>query len=171
MKKLRSWPGHPYVALPARVYLAAVFLTACWHKLLNPGSFALDIATYQILPLELINVMAIILPWIELVAATMLLSGIRSRAAALLISGMMLMFTVAISIALYRGQDMSCGCFASQGAAEDPISWRTVARDLGWLALSGYVLFLDNAPLGLDTWLARKKAEGHHDAGREVEKS
>ena len=170
MKKLLAWRGHSYVALPARLYLAAVFLTACFHKLVNPGAFALDIATYQILPLELINLMAIILPWIELVAAILLLTGFRTRAAALLVSGMMLMFTVAISIALYTGQDMSCGCFASQGAADDPISWRTVVRDLGWLLLSIYIFVFDTVPLGLDAWLARRKAGIVVERDKEVER-
>jgi uncharacterized membrane protein YphA (DoxX/SURF4 family) len=140
------------VALPARIYLAAVFLVASWHKLLDPAAFALDIATYQILPLALVNPLAIILPWVELVAGLLLLVGLRTRAAALLVAGMMGMFTVAILIALGQDLQMSCGCFAAQGAVDDPISWRTVARDLGWLALAVYVLVFDRRPLGLDRW-------------------
>jgi uncharacterized membrane protein YphA (DoxX/SURF4 family) len=147
------------LALPARVYLAVVFLLACWHKLLDPASFALDIATYQILPTVLVNPMALLLPWVELLAGLMLLLAFRTRAAALLIAGMMFMFTVAITIAVIRGLEMSCGCFASQGLVEDPISWFTVLRDLSWLALALFVLFLDRRPLGLDTWLAARKGE------------
>lgn len=156
MTRLLAWRGHPYAALLARVYLAAVFLWACWHKILEPGSFALDIATYQTLPLSTVNLLAIVLPWIELVAAVMLLAGFRTRAAALLVTGMMSMFTAAVAIALAKGLDMSCGCFASAGAADDPISLRTIGRDLGWLGLSLYVLVFDGTPLGLDRWLARR---------------
>jgi uncharacterized membrane protein YphA (DoxX/SURF4 family) len=134
------------------VYLAVVFLLACWHKIADPAAFALDIATYQILPLGLVNLMAIVLPWVELAAGSMLLVGLRTRAAALLVAAMMLMFSVAIGLALDKGLDMACGCFASQGAAEDPISWRTLARDGVWLSLSLYVLLFDRAPLGLDRW-------------------
>jgi uncharacterized membrane protein YphA (DoxX/SURF4 family) len=84
----------------------------------------------------------------------MLVIGFRTRAAALLIAAMMAMFTAAIAIAVAKGLDMSCGCFASQGAAEDPISWLTIVRDSGWLLLALYVLFLDDRPLGLDRgWL------------------
>ncbi len=82
----------------------------------------------------------------------MLLVAWRTQAAALLVSGMMVMFTVAISIALAKGLDMSCGCFASQGATEDPISWRTIIRDLGWLLIGVYVLVFDRAPIGIDRW-------------------
>ena len=171
MKKLLFWRGHSYLALPARLYLSAIFLMACYHKLLDPDSFALDIATYQIMPLSLVNLMAIVLPWIELLTAIMLLTGFRARAAALLISGMMLVFTVAISMALARGQDMSCGCFASQGAVDDPISWRTIVRDLGWLLLSVYVFVFDAVPMGLDSWLARRKAGRCPPEYKEVKES
>jgi len=159
VKRFLAWRGHPWLALPARLYLAAVFLLACWHKLVHPGSFAMDIATYQILPLALVNPMAIALPWVELVAGLMLLVGLRARAGALLVAGMMLMFTVAIALALWKGLDMSCGCFASQGAVDDPISGLTILRDLGWLALAVYVFVFDHTPLGLDGWLRRRRGE------------
>lgn len=158
MTGILEWKGHPFLGLVARIYLALVFLFACYHKILHPHAFAIDIATYQILPLGLVNLMAIILPWVELAAGLMLLVGWRTRTAALLISGMMVMFIVAISIALAKGLDMSCGCFASQGAAEDPISWKTIVRDGGWLFLGLYVLVFDRAPIGIDSWLARRRA-------------
>jgi putative oxidoreductase len=157
VKTLFDWRGHAIVALPARLYLAAIFLFACWHKILDPAGFALDIATYQILPLGLVNPLAIMLPWVELAAGLMLLLAFRTRAAALLVAGMMVMFTVAIAIAVAKGLDMSCGCFASQASAEDPISWRTVMRDLSWLLLAAYVLIFDRRPLGLDLLLGRRK--------------
>ena len=157
MRALFNWRGHAILALAARLYLVAIFLFACWHKILEPAAFALDIATYQILPLGLVNPLAIVLPWVELAAGLMLLLAFRTRAAALLVAGMMVMFTVAIAIAVAKGLDMSCGCFASQASAEDPISWRTVLRDLSWLLLAAYVLIFDRRPLGLDCLLGRRK--------------
>lgn len=149
-----DWRGHQYVALLARVYLAFIFLTACWHKILHPDLFAVDVATYQILPLSFVNIVAITLPWIELGAGLMLLFGFRVRAGALLVSGMLFVFIVALVIALSKGLDISCGCFASTGAQEDPISMRTVLRDLAWLVVAVYVLFFDRRPLGIDRWLS-----------------
>jgi putative oxidoreductase len=156
MRRFRDWRAHAPLAFAARLYLGLIFVTASWHKLMEPGSFALDIATYQILPLALVNPMAIILPWVEIVSGLMLIVGFRTRAAASLIAGMMLMFTVAIAIAVGKGLDMSCGCFASQGAAEDPISWGTIARDTGWLLLGVYVLFVDHKPWGIDRLWPRR---------------
>ncbi len=159
MQRLLAWRGHPLLALAARVYLAAIFLLACVHKIADPHAFAVDVATYQILPLSLVNAVAIVLPWVELAAAALLLAGVRVRAGALLVSAMMLVFLVALGVALARGQELSCGCFASQGVAEDPISWKTVVRDLLWLALALYVLVFDARPLGLER-LRRAAAPG-----------
>jgi len=74
---------------------------------------------------------------------------------------MMVMFIAALAVALAQGLDMSCGCFASQGAqSEDPISTATVLRDVSWLLLSLYVLLFDTRPLGIDRLLARRRALG-----------
>lgn len=159
MSRLFTWKGHAYIGLAARVYLALVFLFACVHKIISPGDFAVDIATYQILPTVFVNPMAIVLPFIEAFAGTLLLIGLYTRGAALLICGMMAVFTAAVSIALANGLDMSCGCFASKGAAEDPISWKTIIRDISWLMLSVYVLVFDDARLGLDGLLRKRRAK------------
>ena len=58
MNRLLAWAGHGWLALPARWYLGFVFLLACQHKIAHPGAFALDVATYGILPLSLVNLMA-----------------------------------------------------------------------------------------------------------------
>jgi uncharacterized membrane protein YphA (DoxX/SURF4 family) len=149
MSRLLDWRGHALVALPVRLYLGGVFLYACLHKILDPGAFALDVATYQLLPLQLVNATALVLPWAELFAGVLLVAGFRARAAALLIAGMMLIFMAALGWALHRNLDMSCGCFASSGH-QDPISGLTMLRDAGWLALALYVLVFDRSPLGLD---------------------
>lgn len=156
-KRVRDWPGHAWLAAPARLYLGIVFLFACWHKILHPDQFALDIATYQFLPLVLVNGFAITLPWVELGSGLSLVTGWRSRSAALLVVLMMAAFMVALSWALDRGLDMSCGCFASNSVVnEDPISSMTLVRDGFWLALAAYVLVFDRRPIGLEMIGARR---------------
>ena len=148
----------PWLILALRLYIGYVFLAACFHKIVHPAMFAVDVATYDILPLAVINLMAIVLPWIELAAGLMLVAGFRARAAALLSSGMMVVFIVAISIALARGLHMSCGCFASQGAVEDPISLLTVARDAVWFIMSVWILVFDRNSFGVDHLVERLSA-------------
>jgi uncharacterized membrane protein YphA (DoxX/SURF4 family) len=155
--RLLAWRGHAWVALAARLYLGVVFLMACAHKIAHPEVFALDIAAYQLLPTELVNLVAIILPWVELATGVMLIVGWRGRAAALLVAAMMAVFMVALGFALAEGIDVSCGCFAPGVAEQDPISAMTMLRDSVWLVLALYVLLLDRAPLGLDRWLAARR--------------
>jgi hypothetical protein len=63
------------------------------------------------------------------------------------------MFLVALVIALARGLDMSCGCFASQTMEEDPITWITVLRDLIWILLAFYIWLFDRSKIGIDRLL------------------
>ena len=148
-----------WLSVPARWYLGVLFVGACLHKIAEPYSFAVDVATYDILPLGLVNVTAIVLPWVELAAGVMLLAGVRVRAAALLVAAMMAAFIAALLIALAKGLDMSCGCFASQGAVDDPISFLTVLRDLAWLGLGVLVLAGDRGLLGVERWLDRRRLQ------------
>lgn len=158
--RVLSWRYHGAISFPLRVYIGGVFLYACVHKILNPASFAIDVATYQILPLWLVNVFAIILPWVELVAGVFIIAGFRTKASALLISVMMAMFLVAVIIALSKGLHMSCGCFASQSMEESPISSMTVVRDLIWLIVSVYILIFDNNLISIERkWLKSRRKE------------
>jgi putative oxidoreductase len=154
---LLFWRGHPFIALAVRLYLGWLFLVACWHKIAHPESFALDVATYQLLPLYVVNLFALVMPWLELLVGLLLVVGYRVRATALLVVLLMLSFIVALLWALHLGLDMSCGCFASQAASsDDAISWRTLLRDLTWLALGLYVLGFDRNSIGIQRMIRRK---------------
>lgn len=50
----------------ARIFLGLVFVVASVDKIIHPKAFAEIIYNYQILPGSLINLTAIILPWLEL---------------------------------------------------------------------------------------------------------
>lgn len=157
MNRLFDWRGHAWLGLAARLYVGAVFLLACTHKILHPEAFALDVATYQLLPLSTINLFALTVPWMELVAGVMLVVGWRARAAALVVAGLMAAFMIALGWALHLDLDMSCGCFASQAAAEeDAISWHTLVRDSVWLLLALYVLFFDRRALGVERLIPQR---------------
>lgn len=131
---------HPVLALILRVYLAGIFIYASLHKINFPAEFADNIAGYLIVPYWLVNPLAVFMPWLELVCGLFLLAGVRVRAATLLIGGMLVMFTVAVIVALVQDTPIGCGCFQSVGEA---ISWWTVLRDLAWLAMAAHVYRYD----------------------------
>ena len=128
-----------WFALACRVILAAVFIGASLPKIWQPHEFALAVFRYQMVPYALVNVLALILPWIELLAGMALLFSARLRDSAnLLISGMLLVFTVAISFNLYRGIDIACGCFTVNAEASH-MGALNVVRNLLLLAACGVV--------------------------------
>lgn len=91
--------------------VALIFILAGISKILTPTTFAQDIDNYRLLPYLLVTLMAVALPWIELVCGILLISGVGRRGAALLLLLMCVMFLIAIGSAMARGLDITCGCF------------------------------------------------------------
>lgn len=115
-----------------RLILGGLFILAGTIKIMDPAAFAMDIHNYRFLPRAMIHPVAILLPWIELGAGTLLVLGVWRRAAALVIAVLCAVFLVAISQALARGLDVHCGCFGTLAAGR--IGWRNLALDLVLLA-------------------------------------
>ena len=155
MQKFLNHPLQSYLAVPLRIYLGLVFIVACWYKIEVPSAFALSVATYQMLPLWLVNLMAICLPWVELIVGIFLCIGLKARASALSCAVMLCMFMVAISYALYFDLRLSCGCFASADAAEE-MSADTLWRDALWLLISVYLVLIPSGKIGIDGLIQRK---------------
>lgn len=126
-------------ALAARLILAAVLIVAAVPKILDPYAFSLQIRAYDMLGEGLSRWLAVVLPWLELLTGLLLLGGVWLGAASALASGMMIMFSIAIVSAMARGLKIDCGCFGSDHS--DPVGWPLLARDIGFLILSGYLLW------------------------------
>jgi uncharacterized membrane protein YphA (DoxX/SURF4 family) len=112
---LTSIISNKYFVLAIRLVLGIVFIYAAIDKIANPAAFAQSIYNYRMLPEEFINLMALTLPWLEIICGVLIVAGIFVRGSALLIGFMLLVFIVAISFALVRGLDISCGCFSQEG--------------------------------------------------------
>ena len=130
----------PLCSLLCRLILAIIFFYAAIEKIAEPGEFAVAIYNYQLLPDIAINALAVILPWLEIVIATCLVTGFYVRGAALISSALFLTFATALTISLMRGLDISCGCF---GTASGNINWFYLGRDLSLMLMSSFVLIYD----------------------------
>ena len=130
------------VILLARLILGGVFILASLDKISNPGDFAAAIGNYHVLPFGLENLLALILPWLELLTGIFIIAGIMVDGAAIMIILMNIMFIIAISQALARGISIECGCFSVSAVASagDKIGLVTVVRDIGYLIL-GFLIF------------------------------
>jgi uncharacterized membrane protein YphA (DoxX/SURF4 family) len=125
------------VPVVARLLVGGLFVVAGIFKIVQPAEFATDIGNYRLLPHALLNLMAITLPWVELVAGGLLLAGRWRRASALVVSVLMLVFVVAVAQAMMRGLDFRCGCFGTVGATQ--VGWTKLAENLALLAVTGWL--------------------------------
>ena len=115
-----------------------VFAAAAAPKIAHPAEFALAIYRYQLVPHDFINALAVFLPWLEMVCAVALVFVPRYRSGALVLILLMLaVFTTAISINLYRGIDIACGCF-SVNAAKGHLGWLSLVRNTALIAASAW---------------------------------
>jgi len=121
-----------------RIVLGVVFIYASLDKIANPEGFARAINNYHMLPNDIISIFALVLPWVELLCGLALITGIATRAAAIITTGMVVMFAIAITSALARGLNIDCGCFSTSSKART-IGFTTLAGDLGLLVLAVYV--------------------------------
>jgi hypothetical protein len=118
------------IALACRLALGAIFLYAAVTKVPDMAAFAQDVANYRLVPAPIVPWAAAAVVGIEVVVGLALVTGVFTRAAALVAGGMLLVFIGGLSQALLRGIDLKCGCFGGDDAA----TWWTVLRDLGMLA-------------------------------------
>jgi uncharacterized membrane protein YphA (DoxX/SURF4 family) len=117
-----------------RIVLAVVFIYASIDKIMHPHDFSRAVFNYQILPDYLINITAILLPWLELVLGICLLANIWMSGASLTALVLMILFMAAISFNLIRGLDVGCGCFSS--TTEEGMTALTLLRDILFLVMS-----------------------------------
>jgi len=145
----------PHVSVILRWAVGAIFIYASMDKLLNPSAFAVAVYNYRILPGGLINLVAITLPWLELICGILLIIGLFPRAGALILSVLLLIFFSALSINIYRGIDISCGCF-SVSTGTDRIGLSTLLRDLSILPMSVQILLFDQGLIAIGGRIASR---------------
>jgi uncharacterized membrane protein YphA (DoxX/SURF4 family) len=106
------------IALICRIILGVVFVWASFDKLFDPKGFAEIIYNYKILPTQMVNLTAVVLPWIELVCGILLIIGFYHRGSVFILNCLLIIFIVSIGSALYRGLDIQCGCFTLSPEAD-----------------------------------------------------
>jgi len=122
-----------------RLILGVIFIYASYDKILHPKAFAEVVYNYQILPDGLINVTAIVLPWLEMLMGIFLIMGFWMPGTVIWCNTLLVVYIGALCFNLARGLDVNCGCFST--AKGSTISIETILWDVAFLALSVYLLF------------------------------
>jgi len=136
-----------------RIGLGLAFIYASIHKILDPKAFAEAVYNYQILPDQFINLTAVALPVIEIIAGLCLVFNFWTPGAVTLINGMLIVFIAATAFNLSRGLSIHCGCFQSPGS-EAADKWDMILT----IVLDSAMLFA-----GVFVFLMQKN-QGHKNA-------
>ncbi len=146
MTRLRRWLGSEWLVTRVQIALGIFFVVAALPKLADPPSFAHMVYNYRLLPGPLVNLFALVLPWLELLSGVALLLGVWSRTGAAVLGVLVLLFVAAISVNLLRGNAIECGCFDVRDLGK-PVAERLadmrwdLFRDLGMLVMVGQLLW------------------------------
>jgi uncharacterized membrane protein YphA (DoxX/SURF4 family) len=134
--------ANPWLTIRVQIALGVIFVAAALPKIVDPPSFAHMIYNYHLVPRALINLMALVMPWIELLCGLALVLGIWQGTARSIVGALLITFVLAIAINLARGNAIDCGCFdvsaagkTSQARLAD-MRW-VILRDLGMLLMVG----------------------------------
>ena len=138
-KTVRKFLDNPWTELVARWILGSTFLFAAFHKIMAPENFAKAIYSYGLFPEISVNLIAIILPFLELFSGLALIFGVYYRAGVDILCGLLIFFTVALSINLIRGHQFDCGCFYTSGPSSISDIVYLLIRDILYLVAGAYL--------------------------------
>lgn len=137
MSGLNKFMQNDYLSLLTRLVVGGIFIYASLDKIAHPAEFARIVFNYHLAPVDLVNLVAIILPWLELICGLSVILGFYKEGGILIISILTVVFIIAIGINVIRGVDLECGCFTvSSRARGNALS--LLYRDFGLLAICIY---------------------------------
>jgi len=116
-----------------RFVVGGVFIWAGLLKILDPLKFSQNIANYHVFSRDLSFLIALVLPWLEVLCGILVILGIFRPASSLLLSGLLGVFLILITVTIFRGLDVDCGCFGSMGRHVD---YRLLLTDIVLLYLT-----------------------------------
>ncbi|MDY6849126.1 MAG: MauE/DoxX family redox-associated membrane protein [Thermodesulfobacteriota bacterium] len=133
----------------ARIALGVTFFYSGWIKAQEPVDFARAVANYQVLPYSWNFLVAATLPYVELLAGTLLVLNRRVRPAALVLGILNFVFILALISVMARGLDIDCGCFDPSGQGHTT-ALEALLRDFGLMVLV------------ILAWFSRKRGPARH---------
>ena len=136
MSALPAFLLHPTMRRVAQIVAGVIFLASALAKISDLSAFAGNIHNFHLepfVPMAATNLLAITIPWVELIAGLALVVGVRPRAGAVVYTVLLGIFTIGVISAMARGLSFDCGCFGKAGASA--IGAKKLAENLVMLAV------------------------------------
>jgi uncharacterized membrane protein YphA (DoxX/SURF4 family) len=136
----------------ARLGLAAVWLVSGTLKAVDPDQTYVAVRAYDVLPPVGVEVVAALLPWVELALGLLLLAGVGVRLVAALSAAVLLVFVAGVAQAWARGLSIDCGCFGGGGAVApgETAYVQELLRDTGFLLMAAWLIVRPRTLVALD---------------------
>ena len=157
---MKSLLSNIYLILLIRIFLGGFFIVSGLDKITDLHAFSTSILQYRVVGTTLAMCTATILPSLELLCGLSLLLGLYPRGSELLITLMLIGFTILVGSALLRGLDISCGCF-TQDPNASKIGYKKILENCGLIVLSAWLLFVQHQDVNLFQ-LFRKRPDKSH---------
>ena len=124
-------------------------------KAVDPDQTYVAVRAYDVLPTAGVEVVAALLPWVELAFGVLLLAGIGTRVVAVLSLALLVVFMAGVIQAWVRGLSIDCGCFGGGGAVEPGQTTyvEELLRDTGFVLLACWLVVRPRSFLSLDARL------------------
>ena len=127
-----------------RIILGIIFIYASYDKILDPAGFSKNIHNFHVTPIAIENIMALVLPWIELIIGTFLIFGLFLDGTINITIALLILFIIVLSQAVFRGIDIHCGCFKTEADAGTDLRLELIKRigeDFIYLGMAYIVKF------------------------------
>ena len=130
----------PAIGTGMSLLLGMILAYSALLHLANPYFFLTSVYDYKLTGVWIGEVVAALLPHIELAVGLCLIVGCWRRQALLIAAVLFVMFVSVQLIAWSWGLQISCGCFGPSGS--EPIGFRTIFSSLGMFVVAclGYYL-------------------------------
>ena len=146
-----------------RLAIAGIWLVSGGAKLADRIGTVVAVDAYEVLPASSVPVVASVLPLLEIALGVLLLVGVGTRAAAVVSAALLVVFLAGLAQAWIRGLSIDCGCFGGGGqvARGETRYGLELVRDLGFLALAGWLIVRPRTLLALDALWTRGSPPAH----------
>jgi uncharacterized membrane protein YphA (DoxX/SURF4 family) len=154
-----------WIGLVARLLTGGVWIVAGALKLPHPADSVRAVRAYDLLPEAIVPAVGQLLPVVEVVIGVCLVLGVMVRGMAAVSALLFIAFIIGISSAWARGLSIDCGCFGGGGEIPDAAARYPgeIARDIGLLALSLWLVVRPRSRLALESVLFRSTRDDDLD--------
>jgi uncharacterized membrane protein YphA (DoxX/SURF4 family) len=135
-----------WISVAARLVAGGIYTGFGLAKITDIDGVIRSVRAYQLLPEVVVPAAGTVLPVIEIAIGVLLLTGLVTRAAAVLTGLFSLAFFIGVSSVWARGLSIECGCFGNGGYTSHPVP--------------GYIreLVLNAVIIAASLWLIRRPA-------------